>query len=49
MLVLPGALRAQTSDATMAVRLSVGSSSQGAFNFNGLLATRVGVFARSGF
>ncbi len=49
LLVLPGALRAQTSDATMAVRLSVGSSSQGAFNFNGLLATRVGVFARSGF
>lgn len=40
---------AQTSDATLTVRINVGASSQGLFNNNSLLATRVTVFARSGF
>ncbi|MFO0607492.1 MAG: MopE-related protein [Polyangiales bacterium] len=40
--------RAQTSDATLAVRVAVGATSQGLFNNGGLGATRVTVFARSG-
>ena len=39
---------AQTSDATLTVRIAVTSSSRGAFNNAGLLGTRVTVFARSG-
>jgi MYXO-CTERM domain-containing protein len=39
---------AQTSDATLTVRVAVGASSQGLFNNASLNATRVTVFARSG-
>ena len=48
-LVASGVASAQTADATLTVRLNVASTSVGAFNNGGLLATRVGVFARSGF
>jgi MYXO-CTERM domain-containing protein len=47
-LTLSRGVLAQTSDATLTVRLAVGATSQGAFNNGDLLATRVTVFARSG-